>query len=100
MQHVQVLPLVFVQPLYLDVEEGVRINGNPCSFLDERGKIDLVGSLYLPPLLLEYRILGPLLQPRQLLFHVAHPGFPSLPEIKAASRGLLRTIQRRGVTPL
>ena len=78
MQHVQVLPLVLVQTLHLDVEEGVRVDGDPCPFPDQAGKIGLVGALDLPPLMLECRIVGPLLQPRQLPFHVADPGLPEL----------------------
>jgi len=59
-----------MQTLHLDVEEGVRIDGDPCPFLDQAGKISLVGPLDLPPLLLECRIVGPLLQPQQFPFQV------------------------------
>ena len=77
-QHVQVLPLVLVDPLHLDVEEGVRIDGDPGPLLDQAGKIGLVGLLDLPPLFLEYRIVGQLLQPRQLLSRLLTQPSPML----------------------
>ena len=53
-QHVQVLPLVLVQPLHLDVEQRLRIDGDAGAFLDEAGQsARLLSAFTVAPLALE-----------------------------------------------
>ena len=71
-EHVQVLPLVFVQALDLDVEERLRIHLHAGALLDERGEAALGGELHLAPLLLELRVVRQRLQLAELV-EVAQP---------------------------
>ncbi len=44
-EHVQVLPLVFVQPLHLNVEERLRIHSDVGALIDEGGQGRLLSDL-------------------------------------------------------
>jgi hypothetical protein len=58
MEHSEMLPLVFVDALYLHVEERLRFDSDACTFGDERGEPSLVGNLYGAPLPLKLRVVG------------------------------------------
>ena len=52
------LPFVFVDAFYLDVEERLRCNGDAGALGDERGEPLLVSKLYVAPLPLKFRVVG------------------------------------------
>ena len=66
-QNVQVLALVLVQPLYLDVEERVRIYDDAGSFLDEAGQHTFIIGLNGLPIFLEVGVGGQRLEVLELL---------------------------------
>jgi len=67
MQGVQMLPLVLVQALYLDIEQRIGTDLDPCALCDESSKINFVVMLDTAPLFPEDRIVGKRLEPFQLL---------------------------------
>ena len=89
-QHVQVLALVFVQPLHLDVEERLRIDADAGSLLDERGQRALVVGLDRLPLALETAVGGQRLEARELVLQV---GDPAVADVPGDQRAQLRIAQ-------
>ena len=63
-QHIEVLPLVFVDALHLHVEERLGRDGDAGALGDERGETALVRELHVAPLLLELRVVGERLELR------------------------------------
>ncbi len=61
-QHVQELPLVFVNALDLHVEQRAGIHVQPGLGFQLAGEPDLVGELHGAPFLLERRVVGKCLQ--------------------------------------
>ena len=66
------LPLVFVDALYLHVEERLWFDSDAGALGDERGEPSLVGELYVAPLPLELRVVGERFQLAELV-QVAQP---------------------------
>ena len=71
-EHVEVLPLVFVQALDLDVEERLGVHLHAGALLDEGGEAALGRELHRAPLLLELRVVRQRLQFAELV-EVAQP---------------------------
>ena len=99
-QQVEVLALVFVQPLDLHVEERGGIHLDAAVPLDDAREIDLVGVLDAH----EFRSgtagrRRKLSSPRSLSRSRSQP-WPILEVISLLSRGLQASSQRRGVMPL
>ena len=67
MKQVQVLALVFMQPLDLDIEERGRIDRDAAFIEDDLGQANLVGMFHRHEFVLESGIVGPLLQPAKLV---------------------------------
>ncbi len=67
MQAVEELPLVFVNPLHLDVEQGIRIDGDAGVPLDDGGQTGLVPLLDMQKLVLKSRFAGELVQQFELI---------------------------------
>src|SRR5262249_590077 len=61
-QNVQVLPLVFVNPLDLHVEHGVGVDSNAGAAVGDAGQLELVGTLDGTPITLKNPIVSKLLQ--------------------------------------
>ena len=89
-QHVQVLPLVLVQPLHLDVEERLRVHDDTGALLDERGQSSLVLGLDRLPLRLETGIGCQRLEALELVFQVRDP---SIADSTGDERAQLRIAQ-------
>ena len=66
-QDVEQLPLVFVNPLDLHVEEGVGVDPDAGAVVDQAPQPLLVGLLDAPELFLKGRVPGPGLQLPQLI---------------------------------
>ena len=90
-QHVQVLPLVLVQPLHLHVEQRLRIHGDPGALPDERGEAILVGGLDRVPVRLETGVGGERLDADELRLQIRHP---ALADRAREERGQARIAQR------
>jgi hypothetical protein len=97
-QELQVLALVLVQALDQHIEHGVGIDAMP-SDRECRRELQLVVPLDGAPFFAQLQVVGHRLQAAQL-FEVVDPARARRAVSSCASRGLLRTIQRRGVTPL
>ena len=74
MQHVQELPLIFVNALHLDIEQGCGVHGQPQSHVDDIGQPLLVHALKSPELATEDGIVGKRTQVREVR-KVAEPFF-------------------------
>jgi hypothetical protein len=100
-QHVEQLPLVFVDALDLHVEQRVGVELDPALGLDQFGEARLVGALDRAPFGVEC-LMAPRSQRFELfqLRQVGDPAFADLPVISALMPGLACATQRRGVTPL
>ena len=99
-EHIQVLPLVLVQSLHLDVEERLRVDGDAGPLLDETGQRELVVGFHGTPLALKTAVGRQRLEPLEFVFETRYPSIADLTGDERAQLGLLRTIHRRGVTPL
>jgi hypothetical protein len=65
MKDIQMLPLVFVNPLHLNIEERPGINGYAGSILDSQGQTVFALSLDGPPILQKSFVINELLQVSQ-----------------------------------
>ena len=98
-QYLQVLALILMQPLDENIKHRVRISLNPQLFVNICRELRFVIPLDGSPLVAKVSIFKERLQPAQSL-DVADPVRATRAVSSSASRGLLSTIQRRGVTPL
>ena len=72
-EHVEVLPLVLVEPLDLDVEQRLRIDDDAGALPDQGGQPVLVGGLDRAPLGLKLGVGRPRLDQRQLRLEIRDP---------------------------
>src|SRR5262249_9672854 len=83
-QHVQVLALVLVQPLHLNVEQGLRIHDDARSLLNDTRQLALVVGLYGLPVPPEIAVGRQWLQPLELVFQIRYPSLADVPSDECA----------------
>jgi hypothetical protein len=98
-QHLQVLALVLMQPLHQHIEHRFRIDGDPQPVVNVGRSCSLVVALDGSPFLVQLSASSTSGSSRRS-FSSRDPAEPSRAVSSSARRGLLSTIQRRGVTPL
>ena len=72
-QQIEMLPLVFVEPFDLHVEQRIRGNHDATQILNRRGELNLVGAFDSHELTLNPRVVGELFQPTEQI-EIADPG--------------------------
>jgi hypothetical protein len=73
-----------VQPLHLDVEQGVRIHNDPGALLDEAGQVAFVVGFDGLPVPLKVEVAGQRLEALELVFQIRYPSVTDVPSDEGA----------------